>query len=185
MAAAHHERGQLLELPGRLRGLAEQRHLLAARYLLPILFLVHDKRVGGEAEQADHFGVAGRSQQHDRIALVDQALDLALFLDHPRARSVNDVEVAGFGPGEHLGANAVGSNDDGRALCDFVERIARLDPLQLQLGDHTLVVDDLAERVRPLAGRRRFLGLVDRLADSIAEPCAPGDANLSNVTHCA
>ena len=70
-------------------------------------------------------------------------------------------------------------------VVDLVERVDGLDPLGLQRGDDALVVDDLAERVRPLAGRGRFLGLVDRLAHAVAEPGAPGDSDFSNVTHCA
>jgi hypothetical protein len=58
-----------------------------------------------------------------------------------------------------------------------------MDPLRLQLRDNSFVVDDLPERMRPLAGRRGFLRLVDRLANPIAEPGAPRDPDLSNVTH--
>ncbi len=78
----------------------------------------------------------------------------------------------------------MGANDDRRALGDLVQRVDGLDPLGLERGDDALVVDDLAERVRHLAGRRRFLGLVDRLAHAVAEPRAPRDADFSNVTHC-
>jgi hypothetical protein len=45
-------------------------------------------------------------------------------------------------------------------------------------------MDDLAEGVRPLAGGRRFLCLVDCLAHPVAEPGASSDANFSNLTHC-
>ncbi len=49
--------GQLLELPGRLRRLRQQRHALAAWDLVPVLFLVHEDGVRGEAEQAHDLGV--------------------------------------------------------------------------------------------------------------------------------
>ena len=40
----------------------------------PVLLLVHDDRVGREAEQADDLGVLGRAEQDDRVALVDERL---------------------------------------------------------------------------------------------------------------
>ena len=86
---------------------------------------------------------------------------------------------------EHLRPDAVGANDHRRALADLVERVDGLDPLGLERGDDAFVVDDLAEGVRPLAGRRGFLGLVDGLAHAVAEPGAARDPDFSNVTHCA
>ena len=184
MAPGHHERGQLLEFPGRLCALAEQRHLLAPRDLLPVSFLVDDERVGRKTEQAHDLGVERRPQQNDRVALFDEAPYLSLLLHHPGARAVDDVQSARPGSSQDLRSNAVGSDDHCRPRRDFVQRVYGLDPLGLKLGDYALVVDDLAERSRPLACGRRFLGFVDRLAHSIAEPCAPRDPNLSNVTHC-
>ena len=63
VGARDHERGELLELPGRLGRLADERHPLRARDgRLPLLFLVDDDRVGREPEQADDLGVLGRAR---------------------------------------------------------------------------------------------------------------------------
>jgi hypothetical protein len=77
----------------------------------------------------------------------------------------------------------VSADDHGRALQHLVQRVDGLDPVSLELGDDALVVDDLAERVGPLAGSRGLLGPVDGLADAVAEPRPPRDPNFSNVTH--
>ena len=82
---------------------------------LPVLLLVHDDRVGGEAQQADDLRVVGRAQQDDRVALLDELCELALLLDHPGAGAVDDVEAARLGPLQHLRPDAVGADDDRRA----------------------------------------------------------------------
>ena len=51
--------------------------------------------------------------------------------------------------------------------------------------DDALVVDDLAEGMRRLAGGRGLLGLVDRLADAVAEAGALGDADAPGRFPCA
>ena len=56
-------------------------------------------------------------------------------------------------------------------------------PRSLQVADDALVVDDLAEGVRRLAGRGRLLGLVDRLAHAVAEAGALRDADLLDGSH--
>ena len=69
-----------------------------------------------------------------------------------------------------LRPDAVRADHDGRAVVDVVEAVDGLDARRLQVADDALVVDDLAERMGRLARRRRFLGLVDGLADAVAEP---------------
>ena len=184
VAAADHERGQLLELPGRLGALADQRHPLLARDLgLPVVLLVDDDRVGGEAEQADNLRVARRAEEHDRVAVLDQPQELALLLDHPGARAVDDLEAARLGAFHDVRPDPVGPDDDRRAVVDVVEGLDRLDAQPLEIADHALVVDDLAEGMGRLTGGRRLLGLVDRLAHAIAEAGALRDANLTNGAH--
>src|SRR4029078_13069166 len=61
----------------------------------------------------------------------------------------------------------------------------RLDAERLEVADDPLVVDDLAEGMRRLAGWRGFLGLVDGLADAIADPGALRDANVLDGSHVA
>src|SRR5207249_10143407 len=75
------------------------------------------------------------------------------------------------------------ADDDGRPMIDVVERLHGPDAERLEIGDDALVVDDLAEGVRRLAGRGRLLGHVDRLADTVAEAGPVGDADLSNGAH--
>ena len=81
----------------RLGALADERHALGARDALPVLLLVDDDRVGREPEQPDHLGVVGRAQEHDRVALIDELLQLALLLDDPRAGAVDDLQAALLG----------------------------------------------------------------------------------------
>jgi len=63
VASANHERGQLLEFPGRLRALAQERHLLAPRDDIPVIFLIDDDRVRGKAEKPDDLGVTRRAER--------------------------------------------------------------------------------------------------------------------------
>ena len=184
VAARHHERREALELPGWLGRLADERHPLLARDgRLPFLFLVDDDRVGREAEHADDLRMLGRAQQDDRVALLDEAGQLAVLLDDPRARAVDDLETARLGALHHVGPDAVGADDDRRTVIDVVERLDRLDAEVLEVAHDALVVDDLAEGMRRLAGRGRFLGLVDRLPDAIAEPGALRDADFFDGSH--
>ena len=84
---------------------------------------------------------------------------------------------------EDVRADAVRADDDGGAVIDVVERVDGLDAEVLELADDAVVVDDLAEGVRRLAGGRGLLGLVDRLADAVAEAGALGDAELLDGSH--
>ena len=59
----------------------------------------------------------------------------------------------------------------------------RLDAEVLEVAHDALVVDDLAEGMRRLAGGRRLLGLVDRLAHAVAEPGALRDADFLDHSH--
>ena len=184
VGARDHERGQPLELPGRLGRLADERHALASRDgRLPLLFLVDDDRVGREAEQADDLGVLRGAEQDDRVAVLDEPDQLALLLDHPGAGAVDDLEAALLGALHDVRPDAVGADDDGRAVVDVVERFDRLDAEILEVADDALVVDDLAEGMRRLAGGRRFLGLVDRLANAIAEAGALRDPDFFDHSH--
>ena len=49
---------------------------------------------GREAEHADDLGVVRGAEQDDRVALVDELHELAVLLDHPGARAVDDLEAA-------------------------------------------------------------------------------------------
>ena len=80
-------------------------------------------------------------------------------------------------------ADAVGADDDRRAVVDVVERVDGLDAERLEVADDALVVDDLAEGMRRLAGGRGLLGLVDRLADAVAEAGALRDADFLDRSH--
>ena len=184
VGARDHERRQALELPGRLRGLADEGHPLPPRDgRLPLLFLVHDDRVRREAEQPDDLGVLGRPEQDDRVALLDEAAQFALLLDDPGAGPVDDLESALVGALEDVRANAVGPDDDRRAVVHIVELLDGLDTEDLQFADDTLVVDDLSEGMGGLAGGRGLLGLVDRFADAVTEPRPPGDADVLDRIH--
>ena len=77
----------------------------------------------------------------------------------------------------------MGADDDRRAVVDVVEGVDGLDAEVLELAHDAVVVDDLAERVRRLAGGRGLLGLVDRLANAIAEAGALGDADFLDGSH--
>ena len=83
------------------------------------------------------------------------------------------------------GPDAVGADDDGGAMVDLVERLDGLDAEVLEVADDPFVVDDLAERMRRLAGGRRLLRLVDRLANAIAEAGALRDADFFDRSHAA
>ena len=148
----------------------DQGHPLLARdLLLPLVLFVDDDRVGREAEHADDLGVVRGAEQDDRVALVDEPGQLLVLLDDPGAGAVDDLEAALVGALHDVGPDAVGPDHDRGAVIDVVERLDGLDPEPLEVADHALVVDDLAERMRRLAGGRGLLGLVDRLADAVAE----------------
>src|SRR5579862_3167848 len=124
-----------------------------------------------------------RPEQHDRVALLDELLELLLLLDDPGARPVDDLEAAGLGAGHDLGLHPVGPDDDRRAVIDVVEGIDGPDAEGLEIVDDALVVDDLAEGVGRLAVRARFLGHVDGLADAVAEAGALRDADRLDGSH--
>ena len=125
----------------------------------------------------------GRAEDDDRVALLDEAGELLLLLDHPGAGAVDDLEAAGLGALHDVRPDTVRADDHGRTVVDVVERLDGLDAEVLQVPDHALVVDDLAEGMRGLAGGRRLLGLVDRLAHAITEPGPLRDADLLDGTH--
>ena len=109
--------------------------------------------------------------------------ELALLLDDPGAGAVDDLEAALLGALHDVGPDAVGADDDRRAVVDVVERLDGLDAEVLEVADDALVVDDLAEGMRRLAGGRRLLGLVDRLANAVAEAGALRDADFLDGSH--
>ena len=155
--ARDHERRELLELPRRLRRLRDQRHPLAARDLrVPFLLVVDDDGVGREPEQPDDLGMLRRPEQHDGVAILDELDELALLLDDPGTRAVDDLEAALLGALHHVRADAVGADDDGGAVIDLVERIHGPDAEVLEVADDALVVDDLAQGVRRPCPRRRL-----------------------------
>src|SRR4029453_9407686 len=79
--------------------------------------------------------------------------------------------------------DAVGPDHDRCAVVDVVERLDGLDAEPLEVADDALVVDDLAQRVRQLAGGRRLLGLVDRLADAVAKAGPLRDSDGFDGSH--
>ena len=138
---------------------------------------------GAKPEQADDLGMVGRAEQDDRVALLDELAQLALLLDDPGAGAVDDLEAARLGALHDVRPDAVGADDDRGAVVDVVERLDGLDAEVLEVADDALVVDDLAEGVRRLAGGRGLLGLVDRLAHAVAEAGALRDADLLDGSH--
>src|SRR6185312_3009328 len=116
-------------------------------------------------------------------ALLDQLGQLSVLLDDPRAGAVDDLEATLLGPLHDVGADAVGADDDGCAVVDVVERLDGLDAEVQEVADDALVVDDLAEGMRRLAGGRRLLRLVDRLANAVAEAGALRDADFLDGSH--
>ena len=128
-------------------------------------------------------GCLGVPEQDDRVAVLDELDQLALLLDDPRAGAVDDLEAALLGAFHDVRPDAVGADDDGRAVIDVVERFDGLDAEVLEVADDALVVDDLAEGMRRLAGGRRLLRLVDRLANAVAEAGALRDADFLDRSH--
>ena len=63
-----------------------------------------------------------RAEQDDRVAVLDELDQLALLLDDPRAGAVDDLEAALLGALHDVGPDAVGADDDRRAVVDVVER---------------------------------------------------------------
>ena len=128
-------------------------------------------------------GCLRRAQDDDRVALVDELLELALLGQHPGAGAVDDLQAALLGAGHDGRRDAVGADDDGRARVHLVERGDGPDALRLELLDDALVVHDLAEGMRQLALRGGHLGVVDRLADAVAEAGAARDDDLIDGSH--
>ena len=106
-----------------------------------------------------------------------------VLLDDPGAGAVDDLETPLVGTLHDIGADAVGADDDGRAVIDVIERVDGLDAEPLEVGDDALVVDDLAQGMRRLAGGRGLLGLVDRLAHAVAEPGPLRDPDVLDGSH--
>ena len=183
VAPSHHERGQLLELPGRLGTLRDQGHPLPGRDLGPVVFLIDHDRVGGEAEEPDDLRVLRCAEEHDGVTLLDEAAELSLFLDDPGARPVDDLEAALGGTLHDLGPDTVGTDDHRGPVIDIVERIHGSNAERLQVPDDAFVVHDLAEGVRRLARGTRLLGLVDGLAYAIAKAGALRDSDIGNGSH--
>ena len=138
---------------------------------------------GAKPRRPTTSGCLGVPEQDDRVAVLDELDQLALLLDDPGAGAVDDLEAALLGPLHDVGADAVGADDDGGAVVDVVEGLDRLDAELLEVADDALVVDDLAEGVRRLAGGRGLLGLVDRLAHAVAEAGPLRDADFLDGSH--
>src|SRR5258706_4103909 len=93
VAPADHERGELLELPGRLGGLGDEREaLLAGHLLLPVVLLVDHDRVRRKPEHPDDLGMVRGAEEDDRVTLVDELHELAVLLDHPGAGAVDHLD---------------------------------------------------------------------------------------------
>ena len=138
---------------------------------------------GAKPSRPTTSGCFGRPEQDDRVAVLDELDQLALLLDDPGAGAVDDLEAALLGAVHDVRADAVGADDDGGAVVDVVERFDGLDAEVLEVADDALVVDDLAEGMRRLAGGRRLLRLVDRLANAVAEAGALRDADFLDRSH--
>ena len=150
---------------------------------MPVLLLVDHDGVRGEAQQADDLGVPGGAEEDDDVPLVDQLLEEALFLDHPGAGAVDDVQAAALRPLEDLGADAVRTDDDRGSLVHVVEGLHAVHAEADEVADHALVVHDLAQRMRGPAGDCGLLGLVDGLADAVAEAGAVRDSDFLHHAH--
>ena len=102
-----------------------ERHPLAPRDALPVLLLVHEDGVRGEAQEAYDLGMIGRAQEHDRVALLDEPRQLPLLLGHPGAGAVDDLQAALLRACHDVRRDAVGADDDGGAGLDLVELMRR------------------------------------------------------------
>ena len=106
----------------------------------------------------DRLPPLGRSLGHD---LMD-ALDLRTRrVIHRRARALHRLKLRT--------ADAVGADDDGRALRDLLRPVHDREALRLQVAHHIVVMDELAETVAVLLGGEHFLGHLHRPADAEAE----------------
>ena len=180
VAAPDHERGELLELPRRLGRLARSGPSASCAGPSPPTRLLRrrrSRRARSRACRRPRRGSAcraGRSCSPRRRAGVSSLCSWMTQVQVPSMTS----RPRCVGALHHVGPDAVGADHDGRAVIDVVERLDGLDAQPLEVADHALVVDDLAEGVRRLAGGRRLLGLVDRLADAVAEAGPLRDPDL-------
>ena len=109
--------------------------------------------------------------RHD---LVD-ALDLwAGRVIHRRARALHGLKLRT--------ADAVGSDDDRRAMRDLLRSVRDREPLGAQVLHNVVVMDQLAEAVAVRLGREHLLGHSDRAADAEAKTGGLGDAQLSHAS---
>src|SRR5438876_4677036 len=106
-----------------------------------------------------------------------------MLLDDAGACAVDHLAPALVRPLYDVGPDAVRREDDRGAGVGGVERVDGLDAESLEIGDHALVVDDLAQGMGRLARRTSFLRLVDRLAHPVAEASAAGDPDLTDRSH--
>ena len=150
---------------------------------VPLRFLVDHDGVRRMAQQADRLGMLGRTEEDDRVALIDELLELALLGQHPRAGAVDDLQPALFRAGHDRRRHAVGADHDRRSGVDLVEAVDRADALRHELLDDALVVDDLAEGMRLLALCGGHLGVIDGFPDAIAEARAARDDDLIDGSH--
>ena len=127
--------------------------------------------VGDGLDQDDVLGrLAGRpldllvalvADEDDRVALLGELARLDVDLGHQRAGRVDRAQVARRGVRVHARGDAVGREDDQRALGDLGLLLDEDRPALGELLDHVLVVDDLLAHVdgRPVHVER----LLDRL----------------------
>ena len=141
------DRGRLVDRQRRLRDVGELR-VRRERQPGDVLDRLdeHD-RLGRLAHRPDDLLVAGVADQHDRVALGGIAARLDVHLRDERARGVDRVQAARGRALEHGRRDAVGREDDRRALGRLVLVLDEDRPAVLEIADDVLVVDDLVPDV--------------------------------------
>ncbi len=96
------------------------------------------------AQNTLDLGMPGLAHDEQLVALANKFLGCKMdFLD-VGARGVDDIEATCARLIDHLGNDAVGSDDDGAAPC-LIEGIREVYALSFELSDHDRVVDQGAE----------------------------------------
>ena len=108
--------------------------------------------------------------EEDRPAVGGEVACLGVHLADERAGRVDHVELRGAGGIPYRGRDAVGREDDRRALRHLVELVDEDGAAALEIGDDVLVVNDLLADVdRRAALLERLLDDLDRTLDARAE----------------
>ena len=124
--------------------------------------------VGRLAEGALDLLVAVVADEDDSVPLAGEAAGFEVHFGDERTGAVDDVERAGGGAGVDRGRDAVGAEDEHRAVGYLGLAVDENGPVRLELAQHMLVVHDLFTYVnrRPEATERlpdRVNGALDPL----------------------